>query len=447
MEIPNFIMTILERLNAAGHQAFVVGGAVRDHCLGRKLTDWDVATSAKAEEIRALFESIRHFSLKHDTVTLVSSELHCEVATFKGVKGFGHTIEEDLECRDFTINAMAYDAGKGEIIDANEGRKDISRRLIRAVGSPEERFLEDPVRLLRAVRFATELQYKIDLKTFQAISTMAEALEGVAQERIRDELLKILMSRKPSKGFHLMRKTGLLKCVLPELFEGYRKKQDASHRFTIYKHIMETVDYVPPDPVLRLTALFHDIGKPRMRKKYNRTFRFIGHEKASVDMTKEIMIRLKFSRGMISKVTNLVARHMDAAGYHEGWRDSALRRLIRRVGPEDMDRFLVFRKADVLAHGPDDEKMALFSAFKQRVEEVRKRPLVLRNRDLAINGRRIMDVLRLPQGPEVGKVLEQLLEMIMDHPEWNTKERLEALLDEMIKKDSGIISKLGNRKN
>ena len=208
MEIPNFIMTILERLNAAGHQAFVVGGAVRDHCLGRKLTDWDVATSAKAEEIRALFESIRHFSLKHDTVTLVSSELRCEVATFKGVKGFGHTIEEDLGCRDFTINAMAYDAGKGEIIDANEGRKDISRRLIRAVGGPEERFLEDPVRLLRAVRFATELQYKIDLKTFQAISAMAEALEGVAQERIRDELLKILMSKKPSKGFYLMRQTG-----------------------------------------------------------------------------------------------------------------------------------------------------------------------------------------------------------------------------------------------
>ncbi len=447
MEIPNFIMTILERLNAAGHEAFVVGGAVRDHCLGRKLTDWDVATSAGAEEIRALFESTKHFSLKHDTVTLVSSELHCEVATFKGVKGFGRTIEEDLGSRDFTINAMAYDAGKGEIIDANEGRKDISRRLIRAVGSPEQRFLEDPARLLRAVRFATELQYKIDFKTFQAISAMAEALERVAQERIRDELLKILMSQKPSKGFHLMRKTGLLKCVLPELLEGYRKKQDASHRFTIYKHIMETVDYVPPDPVLRLTSLFHDIGKPRMTKKCNKTFRFIGHEKASAVMSKEIMIRLKFNRGMISKVTNLVACHMDAAGYHEGWRDSAVRRLIRRVGPENIDCLLVFRKADILAHGLVDQKMALFSAFKKRVEEVRKRPLVLRNRDLAIDGHRVMDVLGLPQGPEVGKVLEQLLEMVMDHPEWNTKERLEALLEEMLKKNSGTISKLGNRRN
>lgn len=430
VEIPGFIMNILVRLHAAGSQAHVVGGAVRDHCLGQEISDWDVATSARPKEIKSLFEDIRHFSLKHDTVTLVSSDLQCEVTTFRGAEGEGHTIEEDLRYRDFTINAMAYDTAEGRMIDLHGGRKDICRRLIRTVGDPKERFREDPARLLRAVRFATELQYKIDFNTLQAISVMAETLEGVAQERIRAELLKILTSEKPSIGFNLMRKTGLLQWVLPELLEGYRRKQDASHRFTIYKHIMETMDHADPDPILRLTALFHDIGKPRMRKKIDGTFRFIGHEKASADMTKKIMARLKFSNGVISEVTNLVAHHMDAVGYHKGWRDNALRRLMRRVGPENMDRFLLFRRADILAHGPDEEKMALFLSFKKRVEEVRKRPVAVRSRDLAIDGCRVMDVLGLSQGPEVGKVLEQLLETVTDHPEWNTKERLETLLKE-----------------
>lgn len=437
MEIPSFIMMVLKRLHTSGHQGYVVGGAVRDYCLGRKLIDWDVATSAGSEEIKSLFADVRHFALKHDTVTLVSSDLHCEITVFKGGKGFGQTIEEDLGHRDFTINAMAYDVAIGAIIDPHGGRKDLSRRLIRAVGDPYERFLEDPVRLLRAVRLATELGYEMGSKTRQTISAMAERLGSVAEERVRDELVKILVSDKPSRGINLMRKTGLLKYVIPELLEGYRKKQDAPHRFTIYKHIMETMDHLDPDPVLRLTALFHDIGKPRVRRKIKGVFRFLGHEKVSADMSKEIMARLKFSNEMISRVANLVTLHMAAVGYHEGWRDNALRRLIRRVGSENMDHFLLFRRADILAHGQDDGIMAAFSVFEERLEGVRNRPVAVKKRDLALDGRRVMDVLGLPQGPEVGKILGQLLEMVIDHPELNTKDRLEALLKEMIKKESG----------
>jgi tRNA nucleotidyltransferase (CCA-adding enzyme) len=436
MEIPSFIMMVLKRLHTSGHQGYVVGGAVRDYCLGRKLIDWDVATSAGSEEIKALFADVRHFALRHDTVTLVSSDHHCEITVFKGGKGFGQTIEEDLGHRDFTINAMAYDVAIGAIIDPYGGRKDLSRRLIRAVGDPYERFLEDPVRLLRAVRLTTELGYEMAPKTQQIITAMAERLNSVAEERVRDELIKILMSDKPSRGFDLMRKTGLLEHVIPELLEGYRKKQDATHRFTIYKHIMETVDHVDPDPVLRLTALFHDIGKPRVRRKIEGEFRFLGHEKVSADMSKEIMGRLKFSNKMISRVANLVTLHMAAVGYHEGWRDNALRRLIRRVGSDDMDRFLLFCRADILAHGQDDRIMGTFSVFKDRLEKVRKRPVAVKKRDLALGGRRVMDVLGLPQGPEVGKILGQLLETVIDHPEWNTKDRLEALLREMTQKDS-----------
>jgi tRNA nucleotidyltransferase (CCA-adding enzyme) len=358
MEIPSFILMVLKRLHTSGHQGYVVGGAVRDYCSGRKLMDWDVATSAGPEEIKSLFADVRHFSLRHDTVTLVSSDFRCEVTVLKGGKRSGQTIEEDLGHRDFTINAMAYDVATGAIIDPYGGQKDLSRRLIRAVGDPYERFLEDPLRLLRAVRLATEFGYKIGPKTQQTISAMAERLSSVAEERVRDELLKILVSDKPSRGFDLMRKTDLLVHVIPELLEGYRKKQDASHRFTIYKHIMETMDHVDSDPVLRLTALFHDIGKPRVRRKMKGVFRFPGHEKMSADMSKEIMARLKFSKKMINRVTNLVTLHMAAVGYHEGWRDNALRRLIRRVGLEDMDLFLLFRRADILAHGQDDGIMA-----------------------------------------------------------------------------------------
>jgi tRNA nucleotidyltransferase (CCA-adding enzyme) len=431
MEIPKFIMTVVKRLHASDHQAYIVGGAVRDHCLHRKVTDWDVATSARPEEIKSIFRDIKCFSLRHDTVTLVHSARHYEVTTFKGSKNFGHSVEEDLAHRDFTINAMAYDKAKGAILDPYGGREDILCRLVRAVGDPKERFREDPVRLLRAVRLATELGFKIELKTLKTISLMAEKLDSVARERKREELLKILVSRKPSIGFNLMVKTGLLKHLLPELLEGYRKKQDASHRFTIYKHIMKTIDQVEPDPVLRLTALLHDIAKPRVREKIEGEFRFLGHEKASARLAKEIMLRFKFSNEMIGKVTSLVAHHMSTAGYHAGWSDGAVRRLIRRVGSENIDHLLSFRRADILAHGLNDEKMDIFSELKKRVEVLRKRSLAVKIGDLAVDGHRVMEILDLSRGPEVGKVLNGLLEKVADDPGLNTEEELIALLKEM----------------
>ena len=428
MEIPEFMMTVINRLHASGHQAYIVGGAIRDHCLHRKVTDWDVATSARPEEIESLFRDVKSFSLKHGTVTLVHSAHHYEITTFKGAKGPGHTIEEDLGHRDFTVNAIAYDKAKGTVMDPYGGREDILHKLVRAVRDPKERFREDPIRLLRGVRLATELGFKIERKTLENISIMAEKLDSVARERIRDELLKILVSPKPSIGFNLMVKTGLLKHFLPELLEGYRKKQDTSHRFTVYKHIMETVDQVEPDPILRLTALFHDIAKPRVREKIDGNFRFFGHGKASALLAKEIMERLTFCSVMIGKVTNLVAHHMIGVGYHRGWSDGAVRRLIRRVGLEHIDHFLSFRKADIFAHGLDDEKMEILLEFKDRVEALRKQSLAVKTRDLAIDGHKVMEILDLSQGPEVGKILKELLEKITDHPEWNTQERLITLL-------------------
>ena len=429
MDIPGFVMKILKRLHTSGYQAYIVGGAVRDICLNRPVTDWDVATSASPEEIKSIFSDITNFSLKHGTVTLVDAGRHYEVTAFRGSINFGHTIKEDMSHRDFTINAMAFDAEKKEIMDLYDGREDISRKLIRAVGDPRDRFNEDPLRLLRAVRIATELSFEIETETKKTISIMADQLAFMAQERIREELMKILMSQKPSIGFNLMVRTGLLKQVLPELLEGYLKRQNAYHRYTIYKHIMETIDLVEATPVLRLAALLHDIAKPRVRKKMNGEFRFLGHEVASAELAGEIMERLKFSNERAGQVKDLIVHHM--IGYNSEWSGGAVRRLIRRVGPENIDNLLSFRKADLLAHGMKNHKLDLLGELEKRVEKIRKRPLVTKSRDLAIDGHMIMEFFGMPPGPEVGNVLKILMEKVTDHPELNTEEGLVDILKRM----------------
>ena len=408
MNIPEFLLKSIDRLHSSGYQAYVVGGAVRDMLLNHPVTDWDVATSAPPEKISALFRDLKNFSLKHGTVTLVNDAQHYELTTFRSPEGFGHTIEEDLRCRDFTINAMAYVVEKKSILDPCGGQADISGKLVKAVGKPEDRFREDPLRLLRAVRLSNELNFKIEEETLKTISLMSEKLDSVSQERIRDEMLKILISRNPSRGFNLMLRTGLLKQVLPELLEGYLKRQNAYHRYTIYKHIMETVDHVQPETVLRLTALLHDIAKPRVREKFKGEWRFLGHEKASADMAREIMERLRFSKAIIGRVTNLITHHM--IGYDRDWSDGAVRRLIRRVGPENIHDLLTFRHADILAHGLKDEKLDFVLELETRVGVLMEDQITVKARDLAIDGNRVMAILGLKPGPEVGKILTMLLE-------------------------------------
>ena len=228
-----------------------------------------------------------------------------------------------------------------------------------------------------------------------------------------------------------MLRTDLLKQLLPELLEGNRKKQNSLHKYTIYKHIMETIDNIEPDPVLRLTALLHDIAKPRVRKKIDGEFRFLGHEEESARLGKEIMERLKFSHEMIGKVTNLIAHHMSMVGYNAAWGDGAVRRLIKRVGKENIEDLLAFRKADILAHGLNDEKMERFLNLRERIGGLRDRDLVLKTKDLAIDGYNVIEILGLSEGREVGRVLEQLVDMVTDHPELNTKEDLIGLLRQM----------------
>ena len=426
--IPAFVLHIIERLNKAGLDAYLVGGAVRDILLGRRVIDWDIATSASSDEISLIFNDIRHFSLKHETITLVHEGSHYEVTTIRGDSLSNSTIEKDLGHRDFTINAMAYDPSCDAIIDPYNGKQDIRKKTIRAVRDPFERFMEDPLRLIRAVRISVELGFRIEKNTMKAVISMAPRLNLASSERVREEMMKLLLVRQPSSGFDLLKKSGLLDAFLPELAEGHLTRQNNRHRHTVFRHIMETVDRTGQDPVLRLAAIFHDIAKPRVRRKIGGRYHFYGHAEKSSLLASEIMQRLRFSNEMIRKVTNLVGHHM--VEYSSQWSDGAVRRLIRRFRPDSVETLLSLRRADLLAHGTADEDLRLLSELEERIRTLNQKPHVANIRDLALDGKKVMEILGVSPGPEVGKAIDFLLERVTDQPELNTEESLRRLLKE-----------------
>jgi len=427
--IPPAVLEISRRLRKAGYQAFLVGGAIRDILVGSQAKDWDVATNATPGVIRDLFPNITSFHLKHGTVTLVIEGRHFEVTSFRGpAGGRGASIEEDLAHRDFTINAMAYDLAEGTIIDPFGGREDIRRKVVRAVLNPMERFQEDPLRMMRAIRFSQELRYSIDQGTLTAITSFSHAMNGVAIERIRDELVRVLMVNRPSVGFDLMRKTGVLRVILPELAEGYRKRQNEFHKYTIYRHIMETVDVIEREPALRLSALFHDIAKSRVRKRIEGRWRFFSHAEASAELTRQIMRRLRFSNEVTSRVSILVAHHM--FDHKKELSDRSIRRFIKRVGAKNVDDLIRLRKADDFAHGWGSDYGGWIKEFRERVYDQMRRAPALSITDLALNGHDVMAITGLPPGPRVGHILNQLLEDVLENPEHNQRETLIDMLNQ-----------------
>jgi len=428
-KIPSVALDISRRLTGNGYEAFIVGGALRDSLLGYQAKDWDVATNARPDRIHGLFPDMTRFDLKHGTVTLVSRGRHFEVTTYRGTGGYGASIEEDLSHRDFTFNAMAYDITSKRIIDPFGGKKDMAKKVVRAVLNPKERYHEDPLRMMRAIRFSLQLGYSIESETLMAINPIAQAIDRVAEERIREELLAILMVSRPSAGFNLMRKTGLLSRILPELLEGYRKRQNNYHKYTIYRHTMETVDSIEREPILRLSALFHDIAKPRVRKKLKGRWRFFGHEKASAGLTREIMLRLRFSKEEIDRVTYLVFHHM--FDYRKDLSDRAIRRFIKRVGTEHIDDLMKLREADDLAHGWGRIGEDQIEEFRNRIDAQIKKSHPFTISDLVVNGNDVMDILGLEPGPRVGKILNKLLDIVIEEPEHNKRDKLIEVLKHM----------------
>jgi len=447
--IPADVLAVCRRLRGAGHEAHLVGGGVRDMLLGRPPADFDVATDAVPEAVMELFG--KNFAvptgLKHGTVTVLtdtSPPRHVEVTTFRGegtyLDGrrpssvtYVKSLAEDLARRDFTMNAIAYDPLADAVSDPFDGQGDLTRRLIRAVGDPIARFREDGLRPMRAVRQAAQLAFGIDPPTQAAIEPTLDVFRKVSAERIRDELLKMLAAPQPSRGLRLMRATGLLGEVIPELLEGVGCTQNRFHKHDVFEHTLNVVDETEGDAIRRLGALLHDVGKPRARQPREGApgeFSFFQHEYVGAEMADEICRRLKLGNADRERVVGLVKNHMFF--YAPDWTDGTVRRFVKRVGGhEALGDLFALRAGDVRGRGFGEDPENELGELRKRVESVAAEDAVMKVGDLAINGADVMRVLAVRPGRVVGEVLEKLLERVMDDPTLNERDKLEALLAEI----------------
>jgi tRNA nucleotidyltransferase (CCA-adding enzyme) len=437
---------VIRRLHEDGHEAAFVGGCVRDVLRGIPVADWDVGTSAVPETVLRLFPRAVPTGLKHGTVTIPTRDGPCEVTTYRIEAGYSDArrpdqvefvgdVTRDLARRDFTVNAMAWDPDTGVLVDPFGGREDLARRVIRAVGDALDRFREDGLRPMRAARFAATLEFDLDRETEAALGPSRDRLALVAPERIRDELLKMLAAPKPSRGFEVLRRTGLLGTVLPELQACVAVPQNRYHAYDVYFHTLYTVDAAPIEkPIVRLAALFHDVGKPLTRAERAGDATFYNHEFESTRLAETAMTRLRFSRGTIAKVAHLVRHHM--FDYRPEWTAAAVRRFVRNVGPDAIADLFDLRIADNIGNGLKTGFPHYLEELRGRVEEILAAREALTLRELEIDGGDVMRELQLPPGPQVGRILAQLLEEVLENPARNRREWLLRRLHEGFSIDS-----------
>lgn len=444
----------------AGYKAYLVGGAVRDMLMKVPAHDWDVATNATPQDVIKLFKFVVPTGIEHGTVTVHYKGNEIEVTTFRTEAGYSDgrhpdsinyaaTIEEDLARRDFTMNAIAASLEDGIITDPYGGQDDIKNKLIRTVGTAHERFMEDGLRPVRALRFASKLGFSIEKNTYSEIfkEEIQAKAASISIERFRDEFEKIMSSPKPSVGLKLLEESGLLDIFIPEfkicrgcIQSDYR----AFHKFDVLDHLFYACDGAPADKLnVRLAAFFHDIGKPAAKKilhetvldgekndgskKEIETITFYNHEAFGERITQKLMTRLKFSNDMISNVCHLVKEHM--FHYESNWSEAAVRRFIIRVKPECMEDLYDLRLADM--YGMYNEKVdvrysesvKLLLELKARVEKELSKKTALSLKSLAVNGRDLMQ-LGIPAGKELGRILNELLECVIEDPAMNNKEML-----------------------
>lgn len=451
--IPQEILDIAKTFAQHDYKIYLVGGCVRDLLLKKGLKDWDFATDATPEQITSLFPD-SFYDNTFGTVGIpveIKSEKHVvEVTTFRTEKEYkdhrhpegvewGKTIEEDLSRRDFTVNAMALEtSGKGEggrgksksspftLVDPFGGQEDLEKKLIRAVGDPAKRFKEDALRLMRAIRLATQLTFSIEPTTLQEIIHDGALLSEIAKERIRDELMKILASEYPYDGIMLLKNTELLKHILPELLEGVGVSQERPgrhHKDDVFTHNVLSLKFCPsPDPIVRFATLIHDIGKPRVASSdENGLVIFHNHEIVGARVASEIADRLRFSKKEKQKIVTLIRWHMFTVD--ENITDSAVRRFIRHVGVETVQNMMDLRIGDRLGGGTQTAESWRLKLFKKRVEE-QLAPAPFSVNDLAIDGNDIMKELQIKPGPKIGEILQQLFTEVDEDLTKNTKEYL-----------------------
>jgi tRNA nucleotidyltransferase (CCA-adding enzyme) len=438
VHVPDEVLSICKRLKEHGHEAYIVGGCVRDLLLGKTPADWDVTTDAKPEEVQKIFPRVVPTGIQHGTVTVLMSGKPFEVTTFRGEGAYSdgrrpdsvefvRDITADLARRDFTVNAIAFDPDDERIIDPYEGRKDIERRVIRAVGVPLERFREDGLRVLRAARFTATLEFELDPETERAIAPSLDVFKKVSQERVRDEWVKAMKATRPSRAFDVMRTSGILAITCPEMLEGVGMEQNKWHTYDVWKHGMECLDACVGDPVLRIAAVLHDVGKPRSRAFSDKTkdWTFYDHERIGAEIADPICLRLRFSNDDRTRIVHLVANHL--FHYTDEWNDATVRRFIRRIGKERLEDLWALNEADVRAKGREPPDLHALTALKAHAARVIAAGDALSTRDLVINGHDLIKEIGLAPGPVIGKVLTALLEEVLADPAKNDRDTLLAL--------------------
>ncbi|MDO9181328.1 MAG: HD domain-containing protein [Bacteriovorax sp.] len=451
MTILKEVKKVITELQKKGVEAYLVGGCVRDLLRGTEPEDWDVATNAKPDEIKKTF--LKSFmDNKFGTVTVRIGKMEIEVTPYRTEEKYtdkrhpdevkwAKTIEEDLARRDFTINAIALGF---KIIDPFDGQRDLKNKIIRAVGKPEERFSEDALRMLRAVRFATTLGFEIEQKTAEAIQKNAPWLQAISKERIRDEFLKIIMAEKAADGIELLRKLGLLKYIIPELEEGYKISQNKHHIYDCYEHSLLSLKYAAQqnfNKYVRLTALFHDIGKPRSKRGEGPDATFYSHEVIGAKITAQILNRLRFSKKDIEKIVKLVRYHLFYYNVDEVT-EASVRRLVRNVGQENIDELLEVRMADRIGSGVPKAEPYKLRHLKYVIERVSRDPISVKM--LKVNGQDVMMALDIKPGPKIGWVLDVLLGLVLTDPKKNKKEVLEKEVRKLGKLSEKELSSLAN---
>jgi tRNA nucleotidyltransferase (CCA-adding enzyme) len=437
--VPGDVHDLCERLRSKGKRAWIVGGCVRDLLRERAAADWDIATDARPKELLAIFPRAIPTGIEHGTVTVVKGARHYEVTTLRGegtyTDGrrpdwveFVDDITADLARRDFTVNAIALDPLDGKLIDPFDGRGDLERGILRAVGDPRERFSEDGLRVLRAARFVATLELTLDPATEEAIAPTLDTFRKVAAERVRDEWLKTMRARQPSRAFDVMRRTGILAITCPELLEGVGMDQNKWHAYDVWRHGMECMDACPDgetDPVLRVAAMLHDVGKPRTRVWSDKTgdWTFYDHDRVGAEIAAPIAERLRFSNDERERIVALVRFHL--FHYSDEWSDAAVRRWIRRVGSGRLSDLYRLNQADVRAKGRDFEPdLAALAGLQEHVARVLAEGTALSTRDLRVNGHDLMRELGVKPGRIIGEVLEHLLDLVTSDPSLNERERL-----------------------
>ncbi len=444
--VPPAALAVCQKLQRAGHDAYLVGGCVRDSILGREPKDWDVATSAFPDTVMWLFpyNLAVGSSIEHGTVTVVVDGEHIEVTTFRTEGEYsdnrrpdtvelGVTLQDDLRRRDFTMNAIAYDPITDTLIDPFLGQGHIADGIIRCVGKPELRFAEDGLRIMRALRFQATLGFRLEDSVVGGIRTCLASLRGVSGERFRDELLKLLGAPAPSGALALAMETGVLDTFIPELRASVDHPQNQWHTLDVWEHTLVTVDHTVGDPVCRMGALLHDVAKPATAKAAYGPgqFSFIDHSKRGAEMAATIVERLKFSNEDKDRIVTMVRHHMALFGYSEDTTDKSLRKILKKTGRWLPD-ILALTIGDIAGKGTGEDPEERLPQVRERLwkvmSEIASGKAAVSTNQLAINGRDIMDELDIKPGKEIGVILKTLLDQVMDNPDLNSRETLLKLL-------------------